>query len=147
MNELVATIIAESMYAQCDVNWNEYLLLKAFIDHRKNDSALSVEDQKVIIKGQETLRKSTAGWDICCKWKDGSTSWEKLFNRKELHPIQVAIYAIAQGIEYESAFNWLVHHVLKKRNGIISIVRKRSAQYFKKTHKFGLQLTKTINEA
>ena len=35
MTELVANIIAESMYAQCDVNGNEYILLEAFIDHKK----------------------------------------------------------------------------------------------------------------
>ena len=61
MTELVANIIAESMYAQCDVNGNENPLLEAFIDHRKNGSALGIKDQKVVIKGQETLRKSTAG--------------------------------------------------------------------------------------
>ena len=52
MTELASNIIAESMYAQCDVNRNEYLLLEALINHRKNISALLVEDQKVVIKGQ-----------------------------------------------------------------------------------------------
>ena len=61
--------------------------------------------------------------DICCKWKDGSTAWKKLSDLKELHQIQVAEYAIAQGIEYELAFNFWVHQVLKKRDGIMSIVR------------------------
>ena len=42
--ELAANIITESIYAQCDVNWNEHLLLESFVDHRKDDSALSVED-------------------------------------------------------------------------------------------------------
>ena len=51
MTELVANIISESMYAQCDVNGNGYLLLEAFINHQKNGPALSVEDQKVVIKG------------------------------------------------------------------------------------------------
>ena len=50
MIELAAIIIAESTYAQCDVNGNEHLLLEAFVDHRKNRSILSVEDQKVVIK-------------------------------------------------------------------------------------------------
>ena len=44
MTELAANIIAESIYAQCDDNGSEYLLLEVFIDHRKNGSALSVED-------------------------------------------------------------------------------------------------------
>ena len=35
---------------------NEYLLLEALVDHRKNASALCVKDQKVVMKEQETLR-------------------------------------------------------------------------------------------
>ena len=42
MTELAADNIAESIYSQCNIDENEYLLLKAFIDHRKNNSALSV---------------------------------------------------------------------------------------------------------
>ena len=51
VTELAANIIAESMYAQCGVGRNEYLLLEAFIDHIKDGSALSVEDQKKVVKG------------------------------------------------------------------------------------------------
>ena len=50
MTALAGHIIAESMYAQCNVNGNEFLLLKAFIDNRKNGSALSLEDQKAVTK-------------------------------------------------------------------------------------------------
>ena len=42
MTKLAMNIIAESMYAQCDLNGNDYLLLKAFVHCRKNASALSV---------------------------------------------------------------------------------------------------------
>ena len=41
MTEVAAKVIAESMHTQCGVDSNEYLLLKAFIDHKKNGSALS----------------------------------------------------------------------------------------------------------
>ena len=51
MTDLAVNIIAESMYAQCDVGRNDSLLLEAFINHRKNGSTLSVDDQKVVIKG------------------------------------------------------------------------------------------------
>ena len=51
ITELAANIIAELIYAQCDVNENEYLLIEVFVDHSKNGSALSVEDQKAVIKG------------------------------------------------------------------------------------------------
>ena len=42
--ELAAKIITELMYAQCDINENEYHLLEAFNNHRKNGSALMVQD-------------------------------------------------------------------------------------------------------
>ena len=75
------------MYAQCNVDWNKYHLLDIFINHKKNTSALSVEDQQIIVKGQDTLRKPKDDWDIYFEWKDGSTLWEKLSNLKESHPI------------------------------------------------------------
>ena len=49
MTEMAANIIAESMHAPCDIDGNEYHLLRAFINHRKNGSAFSVEDQKVVV--------------------------------------------------------------------------------------------------
>ena len=54
ITELAVNMIAESMYTQCDVDGNEYLLLEVLIDHRKNDSALGVEDQKAV-KGERPL--------------------------------------------------------------------------------------------
>ena len=55
ITELAASILAESMYVQCDVDRNEYLLLMSLIDNR-NDTALGVEDQKVVVKGYGTIR-------------------------------------------------------------------------------------------
>ena len=76
MTELAVNIIVESMYIQCDVNGNKYLSLEAFINHKNNGSALSEEYKQVVVKGQGTLRKSTADYDIHCEWKDRSTLWE-----------------------------------------------------------------------
>ena len=53
MRELVASIVAESKYAQRDINGIEYVMLSAFIDHKKGDSALSVENLKILVKGGE----------------------------------------------------------------------------------------------
>ena len=62
---MAANIMVESMYSQCDFNGNERLLLETFIDHRKNFTALCIEDPKVVVTRKETLQTSTAGWDIC----------------------------------------------------------------------------------
>ena len=37
--------------------------------------------------------------------------------------------------------------MIKKRAHIISLVKKRSARYLKKTHKFGVQVPKSENHA
>jgi hypothetical protein len=51
------------------------------------------------------------------------------------------------GITHKPAFNWWVHHVLRKRNQIISAVAKYSARFLKRTHKFGIEIPRTVKEA
>jgi hypothetical protein len=41
-------LIAEAMYAQCDPDRNQYVLLDSIIDHRRLDTAIRPSDQKVI---------------------------------------------------------------------------------------------------
>ena len=84
---------------------------------------------------------------MCCQWKDGSTSWEKLSDLKESHPVLTAEYAAMTDIDRKPAFNWWVPHVLKKRDRIISMVKHRSARYLKRTHKFGIEVPKTVTDA
>ena len=147
VTELTANVIAQSMYAQCDADGNEYLLLESFVDYRKESGALTMDEQEIVVRGRKSLRRSTKGWKICCQWKDNSTSWEKLSDLKESHPVQVAEYAVAQGIAHEPAFNWWVTHVLRKRDRIVAAVKKRNVRYLKKTHKFGIELPKSVAEA
>ncbi len=79
--------------------------------------------------------------------KDGSTSWESLADLKEYHPIETAEYAVTKGLDHEPAFNWWVLHVLRKRDQIISLVHRRTTCYLKRTHKFGIEIPKTVKEA
>jgi hypothetical protein len=75
------------------------------------------------------------GWD---------KSWERLADLKESNPIEVAEYAATKNLHDEPAFPWWVPHVQKKRNIIIAAMTKR---YHKRTHKFGIQVPKTWDEA
>jgi hypothetical protein len=143
-----ANLIAEAMYAQCDTDGNQYVLLDSIIDHKRLDLAIRPLDQKVVQPdGHTYLRHSTIGWQLCCQWKDGSISWESLADLKESDPIETAEYAVTKGLVHEPAFNWWVSHVLKKRDQIISLVRKRTTRYLKRTHKFGIEIPKTVKEA
>ena len=93
------------------------------------------------------MMRNTIGWQICCQWKDGSTSWENLSDLKESHPLETAEYAVTISIDHEPAFNWRVPYVLKKRDRIISLVWKQTTCYLKRTHKFGIEVPKTVKEA
>jgi hypothetical protein len=139
--ELTANMIAESLYLQCDPDGNQYVLLEEIVDHQRLPTAIKLSDQKnVRANGKTYLKCSTVGWQLCCQWKDGSTSWENFADLKESHPIETAKYAKILGIDHEPAFNWWVPHVLRKRDHIISLVRKRNPCYLKWTHKFGIEL-------
>jgi hypothetical protein len=54
---------------------------------------------------------------------------------------------VTKGLDHEPAFTWWVPHVLKKRDQIISLVRRGTTRYLKRTHKFGIEIPKTVNEA
>lgn len=84
---------------------------------------------------------------MCCQWKDGSTSWEELNSVRNSYPTILAEYAVAHGIDKEPAFNWWVPYTLKRREAIISATRSRTARYLKKTHKFGIEVPKSVEDA
>ena len=61
--------------------------------------------------------------------------------------MQTAEYAATNDIDTEPAFKYWVPHTLKKRDSIIFIVKKRQTRYLEKTHKFGIEMPKTVKEA
>ncbi len=132
---LPANTIAQAMYAQCDVDGNEYLLLNV----QKDPTAISLVKQKSVHNSQEYICCTTLRWHVCWQWKDGSTLWEKLSYVKESHPLQIAEYAVSMSVNHKPGFNWWVPHMLKKHDAIIALVKKRSAKYSKPTHKFGME--------
>ena len=132
------------MYAQCDAEGNQFLLLDDIVDYKKDGHAVAHSDRYVHLQGRKKTRKTTKGWHLCVQWKDGTMTWERLADLKESNPVQVAEYAVTQGIDHEPAFAWWVPFTLKKRDRIIASV---NARYLKTTHKFGIRVPKTILEA
>ena len=124
----------------------EYVvLLDCIVDHRKSKDAVATSDQYVVVKGRRHQRKTTKGWQLCCQWKDGTTTWERLAGLKESNPIEVAEYAVAKEIDHEPAFNWWVKKFLRRRDRILSALK--NTRYHKRTHKFGIEIPKTVAEA
>ena len=145
--ELTANAIAEAMYSACDHDGNEYLLFDCFVDYKKSDKACTKEGQEMVHNGKKAMRRTTAGWHLCVQWLDGSTSWQSLKELKESYPLQVAEYAVMQGIDDEPAFNWWVDFVLKKRERIIKLVKGRQAKFLKKCFKFGIEVPSSVKQA
>jgi hypothetical protein len=58
-----ANLIAEAMYAQCDPDGNQYILLDSIIDDKRLDSAIRPLDQKVVcFNGRTYLRRRSVYW-------------------------------------------------------------------------------------
>ena len=115
VDALTANRIAQSMYEMCDEEGRQILVFDTVVDWRRHEDALKLSEQSFKDKaGKNQIKRTTAGWDLCIQWKDGSTSWEKLSDMKQCYPVETAEYAVAQGIDSQPAFNWWVKHVLKK---------------------------------
>jgi len=142
--EYAANAIAENMWAQCDPDGNQHILLESIVDHTKDGHAVKKADQMVVVNGRSSMKKTTKGWMLCVQWKDGTTTWERLSELKESNPVEIAEYAVANEIHLEPAFEWWVPFTLKKRDRIISAVSNR---YHKRTHKFGIELPKSVADA
>jgi hypothetical protein len=143
--EIQANIIAENMFAQVDSEGREQMLLHEIKGHRKDDSALTKENGYRLGRGGNKIRKrTTKGWQFELQWKDGSTSWMNMQELLDSSPVELAEYAVAASIADEPAFAWWISGVLRKRNRIIAKVKSR---YWKTTHKFGIQMPKTVSEA
>ena len=93
MNKLAENFTATSMYSQCDPSGNQYLLFDLYAEYHRKDNLLSLSGQNIIVNGHKSLHCSTVGWQFCCQWKDGSTSWGEMFVMKESHPIRTVKYA------------------------------------------------------
>ena len=140
-----ANVIAQNIYSQVDQHGHSERVLDKITAHSKNASAVKKPNMFIYTKsGQKRHRRSTVGWKLCVKWKDGSTEWIPLKLLKELFPVAVAEYAITANIDSEPAFAFWVPYVLKKRNNIIASVKARVA---KSTHKYGIEVPKSVAHA
>ena len=73
-----------------------------------------------------------------------TTTWMDLKDIKEAVPIKLAEFAVANRIDDEPVFAWWVPYTPRKRNMIISKVKKK---YWKTTSKHGVQLPKNAAQA
>ena len=102
--EYSANVIAENMFAMCDPDGNQHLLMDTIIDHKTDDTAVKFADHFIVKNGRQHYQKTTQGWMLCISWKDGTASWEPLASAKESCPIEVAEHAAQHDVDHEPAF-------------------------------------------
>ena len=142
---LSANYIAENMFAQVDQDGNRQVLLDEIIDYRTTGNEVKQQDAFITTRtGTKRRRETTIRWDLLVQWKDGSTNWIALKDLKESYPVQVAEYSVGARILMEPAFAWWVPYTLKKRNWIVAKVKSK---YWIQTHKFGVRIPKSVQEA
>jgi hypothetical protein len=145
VDEYTANIIAENLYSQVDDEGHSHLLMKEISDHRKDNTALDQSTGFTTSRnGNRVPKRTTRGWQHLIEWKDGSNDWISLTDLKESNPLEVAEYAVANNISHEPAFAWWVPQVLRHRHRIIS---KAQNKYWRTTHKFGIELPHSAEEA
>jgi hypothetical protein len=143
--EYYANVIAENLFSQVDSEGRQYLLMKEISDHRKDDTAVPISDGWIRMNnGREVRKRTTRGWKLLVEWKEGGSDWIDLKDLKESYPVEVAEYAKANKIAAEPAFAWWINDVLRRSNRIIAKVKSR---YWKTTHKFGIELPHSVDEA
>ena len=107
IENFTANTIAENLLAQVDEEGHRQLLLDEVIDHRILKDAIPIS--KGTFKtayGAVRKKRTTRGWEICVRWKDGSSDWIALKDLKDSYPIELAEYAVNNNIDEEPAFAW-----------------------------------------
>ena len=110
-----------------------------------DNSAVTISEGMIQSQnGELKPKKMMKGWEILMHVKDQSLVWVPLKVAKESHPIELADYAVANHLTEEPAFKWWAPHVLHQWNWIISKVK---SHYWQMTHKFGIKLPHSVEEA
>ena len=142
VREYSANVIAENVLAMADSSGHLSCEMESIVSHQRNGDAVSKEDAaKSKCKG---LFKTTKGWALLVKFKEGTTRWIDLKDAKQANPVMVANYAFARDLEDEPAFAWWVPYTLRKADAIVKSVTSRITS---KTHKYGIEVPRSFKEA
>jgi hypothetical protein len=74
--EGTANVIAENMYAQCDEEGNQFIMLQDIVGHKIDGHTVERTEMHIKVGSNKQIRKTMKGWHLCVEWKDGKTSWE-----------------------------------------------------------------------
>jgi hypothetical protein len=81
---LTANIIAENLLAQVDEEGHRQMLIEEIEDHRTLEDAIPIDEGEYTTpSGMKRKRRTTKGWELSVRWKDGSSTWIALKDLKD----------------------------------------------------------------
>jgi hypothetical protein len=63
--EYTANVIAENMYAQCDIEVRQYNLMEGIVDHKTDGHAIEPAYMYINHGSNKKVSKTTKGWNLC----------------------------------------------------------------------------------
>jgi hypothetical protein len=132
LETLAANVLAENILSQVDDEGYRHLTIDKITKHRVTSDAIPKSQGTYVTESGVTRRKrTTRGWQLYVRWKDGSGTWVELKDVKDSYPIELAEYAKSMNLLDEPAFTWWTGYVLRKRNRTIAKVKSK---YWERTH-------------
>jgi len=149
IQELSANTIIEAVYNQIDGDGFDEQFFHDIIDHCYDSTVMSPSELEHIQhlrqnQGQGKCFCTLKGWEVVISWKDGTTSWHPMSDIKNLFPLLLAKYAVTNDLTNEPAFAWWAPYTIKKEKQLIKATKSR---YSQRSHKFGIYVPKTVEEA
>jgi hypothetical protein len=136
----MANAIAKNLYSQADAEGRTHAVFQEIVGHEQDDSAILAGEH-----ANDEPYYTTKGWKFQVMWRDGTSSLVPLREMKDSFPVQTAEYAVAHKLSQEPAFKWWVNQVLRKHQCIVEKLKKK--KYWRRTHKYGIELPKSVPEA
>ena len=144
--QYAANTLTEALHSSLDDRGYDTSFIKELCGYRV-DPKLAVPDKQGFItspNGRQVPVITTKGWSLRVRWMDDSVTWVPLGLLKNTEPLLVAEYARSMNIHTKPAFNWWVHHTLRRKSRLISKVK---SLYHKNNLKFGVVVPQSIKEA
>jgi hypothetical protein len=123
-----ASILNDTLYSLNDDDGNRWYIMDSIVSHRRGKGG----------------RGRTRGWLLEVQWKDGSTTWETLSLLKDSNPIEVAQYAVENQLEQDPAFAHWVNIVLRSKDRVIQMARKRRMY---NRFQYGVEIPRSVKHA
>ena len=123
----------------------QQLIFHEIIDHCKGEDAIPISKGTTTTHGGQSWPViTTKDWELKVGWANRTSSWLPMCEVKNASPVKTAEYAVAAKIDQEPAFKWWVSKTLKKHQAIVTKVKSR---YWQTSHKFGVELPHSVEEA